>query len=188
MALFGKDRERDDRPQGIPLTTPVPPPDRAPEEVEMFERDQKTSRPEELGGTSAFLGKGTKIVGKLTFEGSARIEGEIEGEIAAQDTLTIGESAVVKAKVSGTAVIVHGQVTGDVTARTRLELRAPSKVVGNINTASLVIHEGAVFEGQCAMGAPAESARRSKKPDFSALLRGDESAEESVPPPASPAR
>src|SRR5207249_3851367 len=113
----------------------------------------------DLGATSAFLGKGTKIVGKLTFEGSVRIEGQIEGEIVGQDTLTIGESAVVKAKIVGTSVIVHGQVTGDITARTRLELRAPSKVVGNINAPSLVIHEGAVFDGQCAMGASADSAR-----------------------------
>jgi len=157
----------------------------------MFERDQnqKPARPEELGATSAFLGKGTKIVGKLNFEGSVRIEGQIEGEIAAQDTLTIGESAVVKAKVTGTSVIVHGQVTGDIQARTRLELRAPSKVVGNINSGSLVIHEGAVFEGQCSMGGGAEAARRGgKKPDFSVLFRDGESAEEPVPPPTTPAR
>ena len=137
----------------------------------MFERDQnqKPTRPEELGATSAFLGKGTKIVGKLNFEGSVRIEGQIEGEIAAQDTLTIGESAVVKAKVTGTSVIVHGQVTGDIQARTRLELRAPSKVVGNINSGSLVIHEGAVFEGQCSMSG-AEAAEHAEKRPGPALV------------------
>jgi len=152
----------------------------------MFERDQKSTsaRPEELGGTSAFLGKGTKIVGKLSFEGSVRIEGQVEGEINAQDTLTVGESAVVKAKIIGTSVVVHGQVTGDINARTRLELRAPSKVVGNITSASLVIHEGAVFEGQCSMGAGADAGRK-KKPDFSVLLRNEETTEEpTVPPPA----
>ncbi|HJQ83409.1 MAG TPA: polymer-forming cytoskeletal protein [Candidatus Binatia bacterium] len=135
----------------------------------MFERDQKV-RSEEANGTTAFLGKGAKIVGKLTFEGSVRIEGEIEGEITAQDTLTIGEGAVVKAKITGTSVVIHGHVNGDIHARTRLELRAPSKVTGNINTPSLVIHEGAHFEGQCAMGT-GDGARRGKKPDFSALLR-----------------
>jgi cytoskeletal protein CcmA (bactofilin family) len=118
----------------------------------MFERDMKAQGPVDGSGASAFLGKGTKITGKVVLDGPARIEGQIEGEITAQDTLTIGESAVVKAKINGTAVVVHGQVTGDIVARTRLELRAPSRVQGNINTASLVIHEGAVFEGQCAMG------------------------------------
>ena len=186
MALFGKDRERDYRPRGT-ATTAAAAPEPVSEEVKMFEKDPKSTRPEELGGTSAFLGKGTKIVGKLTFEGSVRIEGQVEGEITAQDTLTVGESAVVKAKINGTSVIVHGQVTGDIAARTRLELRAPSKVVGNITSGSLVIHEGAVFEGQCSMGAAADTARK-KKPDFSVLLRGDETTEEPIVPPPAPPR
>ena len=151
----------------------------------MFEREK--TRPEETGGTSAFLGKGTRIVGKLTFEGSVRIEGQIEGEITAEDGLTIGEGAVVKAKVNGTSIVVHGQVTGDIAARTRLELRAPSKVVGNLSTPNLVIQEGAVFEGQCSMGGAAagDTVRRGKKPDFSVLLRNEETAE-IVPPPTPP--
>jgi len=43
-------------------------------------------------------------------------------------------------------------VTGDITARKRLEIRAPGKLFGNITTPCLVIHEGVVFEGQCTMG------------------------------------
>ena len=75
-----------------------------------------------------------------------------DGEIHAQDTLTIGEGAVVNAQIVGASVVVHGRVTGDVTARKRLEIRAPGALIGNIVTPSLVIHEGVVFEGQCAMG------------------------------------
>jgi cytoskeletal protein CcmA (bactofilin family) len=118
----------------------------------MYERDKSRVTTDDGGGSSAFLGKGSRIVGKLAFEGPARIEGAVEGEIVAQDTLTIGESAVVNAQIMGSAVIVHGRVTGDVTARKRLEIRAPGRVLGNITTPSLVIHEGVVFEGQCTMG------------------------------------
>lgn len=142
----------------------------------MFERERDRTRPDEAGGTSAFLGKGSHVTGKVVFEGSARIEGQVEGEITAQDGLVIGEGAVVKARITGSTIVVQGQVTGDITARTSLELCAPSKVLGNINTPSLVIREGAVFEGQCAMGGP--DARRVKKPDFSVLIRGSEPAEE----------
>ena len=159
----------------------------------MFERDK--TRPEEASGTTAFLGKGTRIVGKLNFEGSVRIEGQIEGEITAEDGLTIGEGAIVKAKINGTTVVVHGQVTGDIAAKTRLELRAPSKVVGNISTPNLVIQEGAVFEGQCSMGGAAAGAgagdagRRGKKPDFSVLFRNEETAADAPPPtPPGPTR
>jgi len=105
----------------------------------MFERD-KTTQVDETSGTSAFLGKGSRVSGKLTFEGTVRIEGQVEGEITAQDALTIGEGAVVNAQITGTSVVVHGKVTGDITARKRLEIRAPGKVFGNISTPSLVIH------------------------------------------------
>jgi len=144
----------------------------------MFDRDK--TRPED-GATSAFLGKGSRITGKLVFEGTARIEGQIDGEITAQETLTIGESAVVKARITGGTVIVHGQVTGDITARTRIELRAPGRVVGNLSTPSLVIQEGSVLEGQCSMSG-GDAARR-KKPDFSVLLRSEDP---DVPTPPAP--
>jgi cytoskeletal protein CcmA (bactofilin family) len=104
-------------------------------------------------GSNAFLGKGSRVVGKLTFEGPVRIEGQIEGEITAQDALTIGESAVVNAQIVGNTVVIQGHVTGDVTARKRLEIRAPGRLHGNISSPSLVIQEGVVFEGQCNMGA-----------------------------------
>src|SRR5437773_1552451 len=162
MALFGKDRERSDRPRGFgPGVAPVPPRDTAPREGEMFERD-KTTQVDETGGTSAFLGKGSRVSGKLTFEGTIRIEGQVEGEITAQDALTIGEGAVVNAQINGTSIVVHGKVTGDITARKRLEIRAPGRVFGNIFTPSLVIHEGVVFEGQCTM-TTSESAGRVEK-------------------------
>lgn len=109
---------------------------------------------------SAFLGKGSRITGKLVFEGAGRIEGQVDGEVTAQDTLIIGESAVVNAQIHGSAVVVHGRVTGDISAKTRLEIRAPSKVFGNITTPSLVIHEGATFEGQCAMNGGAATDRK----------------------------
>jgi cytoskeletal protein CcmA (bactofilin family) len=84
--------------------------------------------PDEGTATNAFLGKGSRIVGKLTFEGPVRIEGNVEGEISAQDSLTIGESAVVSAQIVGNSVVILGRVTGDVTARKRLEIRAPAKL------------------------------------------------------------
>lgn len=121
----------------------------------MFERERPQVQSEETAGTSAFLGKGSRVSGKLQFEGAVRIEGHVEGEIAAQDNLTIGETAVVNAQVHGTSVVIHGKVTGDITARKRLEIRAPGKVFGNISTPSLIIHEGVVFEGQCTMSGEA---------------------------------
>ena len=83
----------------------------------MGERD-RSSHFTGVGGMDAFLGKGTKITGKLVFEGAGRIEGQVDGEISAQDVLTVGEGALVNAKIAGTTVVIEGQVTGDVTTVT----------------------------------------------------------------------
>jgi cytoskeletal protein CcmA (bactofilin family) len=72
----------------------------------------------------------------------------------------------VNAQIVGTSVFIHGRVTGDVTAHKRLEIRAPGKVFGNISTASLVIHEGVVFEGQCIMGATDTAKEKERKVAF----------------------
>lgn len=116
------------------------------------------------GAASAFLGKDTSLTGTVVFGSTARIEGQVEGQVTAQDTLTIGESANLKATVNGTVIVVQGTVTGDITAKTRLELRSPSKVKGNISAPTVVIQEGASFEGQCTMG---EAARvKATSPTF----------------------
>lgn len=107
----------------------------------------------------AHLGKGTEIEGKLSFKGSVRIEGQVEGEIFAEDSVILGETAQVRAQIKAATIIVQGKVTGDLTATSRVELRAPATLTGNIQTPSLVIHEGVLFEGRCVMGsAPAERA------------------------------
>jgi cytoskeletal protein CcmA (bactofilin family) len=144
MAIFSKERE---------AREPMPGATRgiAPGEGVMVERERSTGQLGGSAGVDAFLGKGTSITGKLVFDGTGRIEGRVEGEVSAQDTLTIGEGATVNAKVSGTSIIVEGHVTGDVTARQRLELRATGRVHGNVSAASLIVHEGAILDGQCTM-------------------------------------
>ena len=111
----------------------------------------------------ALLGQGSRVEGKLTFDGSVRIDGHVEGEISAQDTVIIGEGADITAQIQANSVIVHGRVTGDITARKRVELKAPATVVGNVSTPSFVVHEGVVFEGHCTMGGAAAS--RSERND-----------------------
>jgi len=100
---------------------------------------------------TAHLGKGSRISGKLCFDGAALIEGEVQGEITAQENLVISESAIVDAKLTVDSVVIIGKVTGDVIARGRIEIRAPGRLYGNITTPNLVIQEGVVFEGQCSM-------------------------------------
>ena len=104
-------------------------------------------------GLVGYLYKGSKVTGQLTFQGSARIEGTVDGEIQCNGTLTIGERAEVRAKISGDVVVIRGRVEGNVVAKEKVELVTPARVLGDIQTPRLVITEGVVFDGDCTMGA-----------------------------------
>jgi cytoskeletal protein CcmA (bactofilin family) len=103
-------------------------------------------------GLVGYLFKGSRVTGQLTFQGPARIDGIVDGEVNCQGNLTIGEGAEVKAKLTGQVVVIRGRVEGNVTATERIELLAPARLIGNINAPRLIITEGVVFDGDCSMG------------------------------------
>jgi cytoskeletal protein CcmA (bactofilin family) len=100
---------------------------------------------------NALLGRGSEFDGKLTFEGTVRIDGKFTGSIVTKDTLVVGEGAVVSAEIDCGTIIVHGQIVGNVRARASVELHAPARVKGNIETPSLMIDKGVTFDGQTKM-------------------------------------
>jgi cytoskeletal protein CcmA (bactofilin family) len=101
--------------------------------------------------SGAYLGPGTKINGKLHFDGPATIEGEIDGEIIGQAVVTIGQQATLKGKISAVSVVVQGKVMADIQAEKKLEIQPPGSVVGDVNTQNLIIGDGAVLEGHVSM-------------------------------------
>ena len=103
-------------------------------------------------GLIGYLYKGSRISGHLSFQGSARIDGIVDGEIQCQGTLTIGEGAEVRAKISGEVVVIRGKVEGDVVAKEKVELAAPARLIGNVDAPRLSITDGVVFDGNCSMG------------------------------------
>jgi cytoskeletal protein CcmA (bactofilin family) len=100
---------------------------------------------------TTILGKGSKFDGKLTFEGTVRIDGRFSGEIQTDGTLIIGESAEVEANIRAATVVVQGRVRGDVSASESLTIQAPARVQGNLTTPNLMIEKGSFFEGHCTM-------------------------------------
>jgi cytoskeletal protein CcmA (bactofilin family) len=101
---------------------------------------------------NGLLEKGCEFEGKLTFEGTVRINGSFSGEIFSEGTLVVGEGAKIDAKVEVGSCTINGEVSGTLTARDRIEMNAPAVVRGDIKAQTLVIEEGVVFEGSCSMG------------------------------------
>ena len=160
MALFVKDDKTQKSDDGLALAA-------------VSASDLTPSSTRSVPDVQAHLGKGSRVEGKLTFEGSVRIDGQVEGEVSAQDTVLIGETAEITAQIHANTVVVHGRVTGDITARKRVELRAPATLLGNISAPSLVINDGVVFEGHCAMGGAA-AARTERGDKRIALVPAEE--------------
>ena len=101
---------------------------------------------------TALLGSGTRFDGKLTFEGSVRIDGEFHGEILSNDVLILGEGSEIHAEVRvGTLIVQGGEIHGDIHASEQVEIHYPGRVHGNIVSPSLFIDKGVIFEGECRM-------------------------------------
>src|SRR5262245_50835419 len=112
---------------------------------------QAAARQQAAGEITTLLGRGATFEGKLTFEGTVRIDGRFKGEVFTDDTLVIGEGAHVEASIDVGEVIIQGTVVGNVTAKRSIEIHAPGRVKGDLHTPSLQVDKGVIFEGRSFM-------------------------------------
>lgn len=97
------------------------------------------------------LTSGCHFAGKMYCRGSTRIGGKVEGEVISEGLLILEEEAVVDADITCEEIVLQGQITGTVTAKTRVELSSTCSFTGDIVTPSLIIEEGAQFTGRSSM-------------------------------------
>lgn len=114
---------------------------------------QAAARQSAAGEITTLLGRGATFEGKLTFEGTVRIDGRFKGEVFTDDVLVIGEGAIVEASLDVGEVIIQGTVIGNITAKRSIEIHAPGRVKGDLHTPSLQIDKGVMFEGRSFMEA-----------------------------------
>jgi cytoskeletal protein CcmA (bactofilin family) len=104
------------------------------------------------GNLSGFVGSGTVVTGEANFKALMRVDGHLSGRVSSSTgTLIVGANGKVDANIEVAIATIHGSVNGDIIATQRLELGRAAKLNGNIQTASLVIEPGALFEGTCKM-------------------------------------
>ena len=98
------------------------------------------------------IGKSVIIKGDLTGSEDLTIEGQVEGKIELrQNVLTIGPNGKIKAAIFAKAVIVQGEVTGDISATERVEIRDAGSVDGDVSAPRIAIADGAHFRGSIDM-------------------------------------
>src|SRR6187549_4106652 len=112
-----------------------------------------TAARQAMGEITTLLGRGATFEGKLTFEGTVRIDGRFRGEVFSDDTLVIGEGALVEAEIDIGEIIIQGTVVGNIRAKRGIEIHAPGRVKGDLHTPSLQVDKGVIFEGRSFMEA-----------------------------------
>jgi cytoskeletal protein CcmA (bactofilin family) len=97
---------------------------------------------------------------EITFEGTLRVDAYMAGLIRSADgKLILSASGTIDGDVLVREAVINGTVRGDIQGTQRVELSSAARVIGDIETAQLIIHPGATFQGRCAFTSEATSAR-----------------------------
>lgn len=110
-----------------------------------------------LGGKSnssewaGFIDSGVSFEGKITVSGMFRIDGEVKGNIIAENGLLLGENAKVEGQIDAGEVTIAGRFDGLIFAKDRVEIQPKGVVTGEIHSPCLVIQPGGIVDGQCHM-------------------------------------
>jgi cytoskeletal protein CcmA (bactofilin family) len=145
------------KPAVEPTPTPTAGSSRAMTESETLARDIKE------GTLSGFVGGGTVVTGEANFKAMMRVDGHLSGRVSSSSgTLIVGANGKVDANIEVAVAVIHGTINGDIIATQRLELGRAAKVNGNIQTPSLIIEQGAIFEGSCKMVQMNQAAEKTK--------------------------
>lgn len=130
------------------------------------------------------LTNGCHFSGKLYCKGSTRVGGKIDGEIVSEGLLIIEEEAVVNADIQADEIVVQGKVEGTIRAQSRVELTGTCSFSGDVASPSLVIEEGARFNGRSTMDLdsipkpPPLKAEAKHRPQAKGELRGEVKVDE----------
>ncbi len=121
------------------------------------------------------LNSDVSVVGILRFSNELLVDGNVEGEITSDGILTVGANATISSKKKDTpairtkSAIIHGKVSGNVIVDDLVELAKDSELIGDITAARLIVHDGAIFIGRSAVGAPSSQfSNMTKKADTTA--------------------
>ncbi len=112
----------------------------------------------------SFVGANSSFRGDISTKGTLRVDGVVEGNIAA-DWVVLGDKAHVKGDIVARGIVIGGRVDGNARAKEIVEIKNKGRLSGEIVTTKLVVVEGGVLEGRSRM----QQHEESKVIEFQAL-------------------
>src|SRR5262249_17255283 len=91
------------------------------------------------------------LEGTLQVKGTFRVDGNVKGNIIAEQTLILGEGAKVEGQIEGNHVVIAGRFDGVIFAKGRVEIQAKAVVTGEVHSPCMLMDPGGIFDGRCHM-------------------------------------
>lgn len=110
--------------------------------------------------TASLVDRHSTFDGNFRSQRDLRVDGELKGNVACDGTLFVSEGATIAATVEAEHITVAGELTGEIRCRGRFQILPSGRVRANVSTGSLVIQEGAIYEGQLEMAGIERSSLR----------------------------
>jgi cytoskeletal protein CcmA (bactofilin family) len=113
-----------------------------------------------------------EVTGNIKTNGSLQVDGKVEGDVTCGHDVAVGKTGSVKGNIAVNSIVVEGTIEGNITARERIELKASTRMTGDMKAKRLSVEEGVAFSG---------------KAEITPSSSGDASAAKADRPAASPA-
>lgn len=102
-------------------------------------------------GQGTIVGAGVKLTGALRDHNDIMVFGRVEGEVASESNVFVGETAFIKGPISAKAITVSGKILGSVEGKEKIEIDPTGFINGSITTKELIVKSGATFIGKSTM-------------------------------------
>ncbi len=99
----------------------------------------------------SLIGENIKIIGRVEGNGNIRVDGMVEGDIDYNGNIVVGETGKIHGDVSAGEISLAGTIRGNISSSSKMTILPTGKLIGNIQVPSFIIHENAIFEGNCKM-------------------------------------
>ena len=110
------------------------------------------------GAVTTVIAKGTVIEGKFSCAENVRLDGAIHGEVKVDKRFVMGDSSYVQGNINARDAAIKGKIKGDVLVKEALHLMETAVIEGNITAKTMVVEEGARYNGSCQIGQAAMAA------------------------------
>jgi cytoskeletal protein CcmA (bactofilin family) len=112
---------------------------------------------EKEGTATTVIAKGTLIEGKFSCSENVRLDGTIHGEVQVDKRFVMGETGVVQGNIRARDAAIKGKIKGDIEVKEALHLLDTAIIEGNIKAKTMIVEEGARYNGACRIGEAAKS-------------------------------